>query len=141
MNGSGRLAFLPAGGRGRLAHTSELLSSIATRQFLEEAKSSFDYIIVDLPPLGPVVDAKAFAPAADGFVVVVEWGRTPRAVVKSQLRADPMIADKVLGIVLNKVDLKAIGRFAELGGSEKFIPQYSPYYFEAERPRPEPAKV
>ena len=35
-------------------------------------------IVVDLPPLGPVVDAKAFAQMVDGFLLVTEWGR-PRA--------------------------------------------------------------
>jgi succinoglycan biosynthesis transport protein ExoP len=87
-----KLAILPAVVRGRLSHTSELISGPGMRDLIEAARQSFDYIIVDLPPLGPVVDAKAFAPLADGFVMVTEWGATPRALVRSALQAEPQIA-------------------------------------------------
>jgi succinoglycan biosynthesis transport protein ExoP len=42
------------------------------KNLLDEMRRIFEYVIVDLPPLGPVVDAKAFAPLADGFVMVAE---------------------------------------------------------------------
>jgi succinoglycan biosynthesis transport protein ExoP len=70
-----RLAIIPAVARGHLSHTSELISGPGMRDLIAEARKSFDYIVVDLPPLGPVVDVKAFAPLADGLVLVAEWGR------------------------------------------------------------------
>lgn len=124
------LSLIPTVLRGRLSHTSELLGSRGMHALLDEARGTFDYIIVDLPPLGPVVDAKAFAPLADGFVVVAEWGKTPRALVRSQLEAEPEIASKMLGIVLNKVNLKKLARYGAIGSSEKFLDRYASYYLE-----------
>ncbi len=123
-----KLAVLPAIVRNQFSHSSELLSSTGMRDLINDARLTFEYIIVDLPPMGPVVDAKAFAPLADGFVVVAEWGRTPRALLSSVLRGEVPIARKVLGLVLNKVDLKKLPKYGSLSNSEKFLQQYSSYY-------------
>jgi len=125
-----KLAIIPAVQRGHFSHTSELLSSAGMRRFIENARETFEYIVVDLPPLGPVVDAKAFAPLADGFVLVTEWGRTPRAMVQSLLNSEPYVANKIVGVVLNKVDLKKLAKYGSLGGSEKFFDKYATYYLE-----------
>ncbi|WP_274631346.1 polysaccharide biosynthesis tyrosine autokinase [Arvimicrobium flavum] len=127
---STKLAVMPATLRGRLSHTSELISGPGMRDLIEEARTAYDYIIVDLPPLGPVVDAKAFAPLADGFVLVAEWGQTPRALVRATLQAEPELAAKVLGIMLNKADMKKLARYASFGGSEQYLDRYSAYYVE-----------
>ncbi|WP_192179383.1 polysaccharide biosynthesis tyrosine autokinase [Mesorhizobium amorphae] len=130
-----KLAIIPAVLRGQFSHTSELLSSAGMRRFIENAKETFEYVVVDLPPLGPVVDAKAFAPLADGFVLVTEWGRTPRAVVRSLLESEPYVANKIVGAVLNKVDLKKLAKYGSLGGSEKFFDKYSTYYLDKSETR------
>ncbi|UCI07709.1 polysaccharide biosynthesis tyrosine autokinase [Mesorhizobium sp. B1-1-8] len=130
-----KLAIIPAVLRGQFSHTSELLGSAGMRRFIENAKETFEYIIVDLPPLGPVVDAKAFAPLVDGFVLVTEWGRTPRAMVRSMLESEPYIANKIVGAVLNKVNLKKLAKYGSLGGSEKFFDRYSTYYLEKSEQR------
>ncbi|AZO56763.1 MAG: polysaccharide biosynthesis tyrosine autokinase [Mesorhizobium sp.] len=125
-----KLAIIPAVSRGHFSHTSELLSSAGMRRFIENAKETFEYIVVDLPPLGPVVDAKAFAPLVDGFVLVTEWGRTPRAMVRSMLESEPYVANKIVGAVLNKVDLKKLAKYGSFGASEKFFDKYSSYYLD-----------
>ncbi|WFP76496.1 polysaccharide biosynthesis tyrosine autokinase [Mesorhizobium sp. WSM4906] len=130
-----KLAIIPAVLRGQFSHTSELLGSAGMRRFIENAKETFEYIIVDLPPLGPVVDAKAFAPLVDGFVLVTEWGRTPRAMIRSMLEQEPYIADKIVGAVLNKVELKKLAKYGSLGASEKFFDRYSSYYLEKSESR------
>ena len=135
-----RLAILPGVVRGQFSHTGEALSSPGMSRLIQEARGVFEHVIVDLPPLGPVVDAKAFAPLADGFVVVVEWGRTPRALVRNMLASEQSIAGKVLGVVLNKVRLKSLPKYGSFGGSEQFLARYAEYYEGAsktsETPRP-----
>lgn len=94
----------------------------------------FDYIIVDLPPIGPVFDAKAFEPFADGFLLVSEWGATPRALLKSTLEQEPAIAAKLLGVVLNKADQEKLSTYGGLGSSEKLYSRYASYYLEHGEP-------
>lgn len=124
------LSIIPSFVRGYLSHTNALLSGPGIRQLLQEAKTSFDYIIVDLPPLGPVVDAKAFEPMADGFIMVAEWGVTPRALVRSTLRTDTGIANKVLGVILNKTDMRLLRRYGSEGASDRYIQRYASYYVD-----------
>lgn len=127
---STNLAIIPAAVRGRLSHTSELISGPGMRNLIAEARRAYDYIVVDLPPLGPVVDAKAFAPLADGFILVTEWGSTPRALVRATLQAEPQVSAKLLGIVLNKTDMKKLARYGGFGSSEQYLDRYTAYYTE-----------
>lgn len=122
------LYMLPAVVKGQLSHTSELLGSRGMRALIEEARKEFDYIIVDLPPLGPVVDAKAFEPLADAFLMVVEWGSTPRALVRNSLVNEPAIFRKILGVALSKVNIAELPRYGRFGGTEQLLPRYSKYY-------------
>jgi succinoglycan biosynthesis transport protein ExoP len=123
-----RLAILPSVARSNFAHTSELLSSAGMAELLRGAREMFDYIVVDLPPSAAVVDAKAFEPEVDGFIVVAEWGATPRTLLRSLLRAEPRMRSKVLGVILNKTDMKKLARYASLGGSERYMNRYADYY-------------
>ncbi|MGQ3279365.1 MAG: chain-length determining protein, partial [Shinella sp.] len=84
-----------------------------------------------LAPLGPVVDAKAFEPLADGFVFVVEWGKTPSALVRDLLNAENRIEAKVLGVILNKTDMAALPRYSDFGAAEKYRQLYDQYYTES----------
>ncbi len=116
-----RLAILPTRERGQFAHSFELLTSLNMRRIVEAAREKFDYIVVDLPPLAPVVDAKAFAQMADGFLLVTEWGSTPRNLVRSLLQAEPQVAGKVLGVLSNRTDMKLLSRCGAYGGSEHYL--------------------
>jgi len=107
---------------------NELISSPAMKQLLDEARQAFDYVIVDLAPVGPVVDAKAFEPLADGFLFVVEWGKTPSNLVRDLLAAEHRIEAKTLGIVLNKTDMAALARYSDAGAAEKYRDLYDQYY-------------
>jgi succinoglycan biosynthesis transport protein ExoP len=105
-----RLAFLPAVVNGRMAHSSNLLASESTKMLFKRLRRSFEYIIVDLAPLAPVVDARAVTHLVDSFVLVVEWGRTGIDVVEHSLRMAPSVYDNLLGVVLNKTDLNMLRR-------------------------------
>jgi succinoglycan biosynthesis transport protein ExoP len=129
-----KLAVLPIAIRsdvGQLHHTNELVSSPGMKRLIEEVRKSFDYVIVDLAPLGPVVDAKAFEPLADGFIFVVEWGRTPSPLVRDLLAAESRIEAKVLGVVLNKTDMTALPRYSDFGAAEKYRHHFEEYYTES----------
>jgi succinoglycan biosynthesis transport protein ExoP len=97
---------------------------------LDSVRSSFDYIILDLPPLAPVVDARAIAAQVDAFLFVVEWGKTTRRVVRSTLRTNAEIVDKCIGVILNKVDNEKMKLYRAYGSSEYYHSRYTSYYRE-----------
>lgn len=85
---------------------SELLGGERFSQLIEILRQEFDYIIVDTPPLGQVIDCAIMAPKLDGVVTVID-------VTKNSYRMERRIklqlekaGGKLLGAVLNRVDFK-----------------------------------
>jgi exopolysaccharide transport family protein len=115
--------FLPASTKIKPANSSDILSSTQMKQTLKAATSNYDYIIVDLPPILPIVDVRAAAHLFDAFVLVVEWGSTPKDEVTRAVAASPIVSERLLGAVLNKADEGALRRFE--GYSDKNYSYYS----------------
>jgi polysaccharide biosynthesis transport protein len=122
-----KLAFLPAIMQSRLAHTSEILASAATRKMFEALREAYDYVIVDLSPLAPVVDVRAMTHLVDSFVFVVEWGRTKFDAAEQALGAARGVYDNLLGVVLNKTDMKVLGRYEGYRGNYYYNRYYARY--------------
>ena len=55
---------------------TELLESKRFSGMLESMKNVYDYIIIDCPPLGVVIDAAIIGRLSDGAIMVVEAGKT-----------------------------------------------------------------
>ncbi|WP_063681813.1 polysaccharide biosynthesis tyrosine autokinase [Bradyrhizobium neotropicale] len=108
------LAFLPTIIESRDTHSSELLGSEALKVMIERLRETYDYIIIDLPPLGPVAEVRGTASMVDSYVQVIEWGRSRKNTVRQQLLGAPEVYERLLGVVLNKVDLKEFGRHETL---------------------------
>jgi polysaccharide biosynthesis transport protein len=122
------LSFLPAVVGPDVHHTSEVLASPGMRAVLREAGQRFDYIVVDLPPIGPVIDVRAAAAMFDGFIFVIEWGKTSRMMVKNVLAADDALRDKCIGAVFNKVQMSQIKLYESHGSKDYYNGRYSNYY-------------
>ncbi len=105
------LAFLPAVRRGPLLHTSEILCADAISKLFDRLRAEYDYVIVDLPPLTPLVDVRATSSLIDCYILVVEWGRTKIDVVQHALHTAPNIQEALIGAVLSKTDTKAMARY------------------------------
>ncbi len=105
------LAFLPAVKKKPLFHTSEILSAPPTKKLMDSLRANYDYVVVDLPPLAPIVDVRATAPLIDCFVLAIEWGRTKTDVVQHALHTAPNLHEALIGAVLNKTDMQAIRRY------------------------------
>jgi succinoglycan biosynthesis transport protein ExoP len=122
------LFFLPAVIKKRVQHSSEILSSPGMRNVLAEAGKAFDYIIVDVPPLGPVVDVRAAGSMFDAFLLVVEWGRTPRIMVQNILASDNTLFEKSVGVLFNKVNMQKVNLYESYGSKDYYYSRYSKYY-------------
>jgi len=94
------LFFLPA--RASAKNSSVLLDSQGMRSVLDNVKSHFDFVIVDSPPILPLVDMNILSRLVDGLVLVVKAGATPKDLVKKAVNSLP--AKNVIGVVLNGAD-------------------------------------
>ena len=82
---------------------SELVSGKLFVLLLEEMRKRYDYIVVDTPPVNPVIDGTMIAKRCDGTVLVVESGLTDRIQAIKAKRQLEYAGIKLLGVVLNKV--------------------------------------
>jgi polysaccharide biosynthesis transport protein len=114
---STKLSFLPTVVRSHLTHTSEILASVAMKRLFARLQERYDYVIVDLSPIAPVVDVRAAIHLIDSYVFVVEWGKTKIDVVERALNTARGVYDNLLGVILNKVDFDRLGQY-----------DYSTYY-------------
>jgi capsular exopolysaccharide synthesis family protein len=96
------LHLLP-GGAAR-EDVAELLSGPRFGRLLDEARKTFDYIIIDAPPLGVFTDANLLINRADSAILVVRASKTRYTVVDRLLEQLPR--DRMLGVVLNRSDTK-----------------------------------
>jgi len=111
--------------------SADLLGSGTFAALLDAARRQYEYIILDLPPVAAVVDARAVSPQVDAFVLVVQWGSTSRQFLQSTLNAEPRIAEKCVGTILNKADIKKLQLYRTPGSSEAYMAEYSSYFRES----------
>jgi len=124
------LAFLPAMIRRRIPHSSDLLTSGAMARLLSSAVNEFDYVILDLPPIVPLVDSRAVAALVDSYLLVVEWGKTARGLVKRTVQANPAIVERCAGVILNKVDTQKMNLYRKSDSQEFYHARYASYFPE-----------
>lgn len=110
---------------------TEMLGDEQFGQLLKAARQVFEYVIVDTPPLGTVVDAAVIGQYCDGALMVIESDSTSyRACqkVKGQLERSGC---KMLGAVLNKVSSKGRGLYYSRYG-RYYGNKYGKYYGNSE---------
>jgi len=105
---------------------AELVSSQAMQNLLQQLRDTFDYVIVDAPPVLAVSDAIAMAPMMDGVLVVASHNIATRDGAKHTVELLGKVETRILGVVINNVEMT--GRYG--------YGYYSPYrynYGEGER--------
>lgn len=91
------LTVLPAG--TPTVQPAELLGSASMRRLLDSLRGRFDRIVIDMPPIAPLADVHVLSPVADGVLMVVRAGITPKPAIERALSG--LDRNKVLGLVLN----------------------------------------
>lgn len=94
---------LPAGG----ANAEDLVSAAVLRPLLGRLRASYEWIVVDAPPVGPVADALVMAPLADGTVLVVQAERVPLRAAAQTAERLAQAGARVLGVVLNRAPVES----------------------------------
>jgi capsular exopolysaccharide synthesis family protein len=105
---------------------TELLGSRKMRDTLHALRKEFDCIILDSPPVTPVSDPLLLAAIVDGVIVVVNGQLTPRDIVKETCARLHQVRAKILGVVLNQVDM-------ESEGYGRYYGYYSSYHTSVEK--------
>jgi succinoglycan biosynthesis transport protein ExoP len=111
---------------------SELLGSDRMKHLIHELRAKFAFVIFDSPPVMAVTDSIVLAANADGVVLCVHGGQTPRDIVQRAAERLRQSNIPVLGALLNNLDLQQYGY--------SFKKSYYDYYDEEGRPPQDPAQ-
>jgi capsular exopolysaccharide synthesis family protein len=86
---------------------AELLGSKRMKQLLNEVIEVYDIVLIDSPPTIAVTDPSVLAQAVDGVVLVLASGEVSRDYALQAKEQLEQVGAKILGIVLNKVEMKS----------------------------------
>jgi capsular exopolysaccharide synthesis family protein len=119
------LVVIPAGTKS--LNPPDILGSERMRSVVTQLKEKFDYVVIDTPPVGPVIDSVIVAGLADKTIFVIRWASTPRDLIQASIQR-LSLQKRVGGIVLNLLvqdRAKKYGSDTYYGGRE-----YAKYYSE-----------
>ena len=106
---------------------ADLLEESLFGDMISKLKEKYDYIIVDTPPMGNLIDGAIVARQCDGAVMVIESGSISYRLeqrVKGQLEKSGC---RILGVVLNKVNMKRNGYYSKYYGKYGKYSKYGHY--------------
>ena len=119
------LLIIPAG--SKTLNPSDVVSSERMKHLISQLREKFDYVVMDSPPVGPVVDSTIIGNLADKTIFVVQWASTPRDLVEACVKK-MSVHRRVGGIVLNLVRQSRARKYgAEYEYSGRY---YAKYYSE-----------
>jgi capsular exopolysaccharide synthesis family protein len=115
------------GAGNKTQNPTDLLGSLRMKTILEAFKGVYDLVVLDTPPMGPVVDPSIIAQLCDKVVLVVRWGATPRALAKECVDKLPGHR-KFAGVAFNQVNERAARKYDAYTFSYYGARYYRKYY-------------
>ena len=109
---------------------AELLGLSKFSEMIRDFKEEYDYIIIDCPPLGSVIDAVLVTKASDGCILVIESDNVSYKVVQDVKRQLVQSNCKILGAILNKVEAGGKGYYGYYKGYYGYYDAYGYGYGE-----------
>ena len=104
-------------------NATELLDSNKYRTLIKTVRKQFDYVIVDSPPISVAVDASLIADSCDGVVLIIVPEENSVNFIRRTINQLKVSGTKILGVVLNKVQMKKNSYYGKYYGS-----YYGKYY-------------
>lgn len=117
------LSILPATAAKNEDMITELMFSEQIVDLLDHLRQRYELIVIDSPPLVPLVDGRALAELADSIVLALAWNETPQDVVAHTVDLLSPVHDRILGTVLTRVDLNRL-RFYDYYRSSAYLKPY-----------------
>lgn len=90
----------------RVPTAAELLGSEEFKRLISTLREMYDYVIVDTPPLGQVIDCAVMAPAFDGVLMVIDTTRNSYKLERRMQNQIVKAGGKIPGVILNRVDFQ-----------------------------------
>ena len=103
---------------------AELLHTERFREILAQCRGSYDRVVLDSPPIGPVTDPAIIGSITDGVVLVLRAGHTTREATQFARRQLGDAGARILGLVINQTDRKGSG----YGYGYGYYASYGRYY-------------
>jgi capsular exopolysaccharide synthesis family protein len=118
------LSILPSTAVKQADLITELMFSERIVDVLDELRRRYELIIIDSPPLVPLVDGRALAELADRIILALAWDQTPGEVLTHTIDLLSPVHDRILGTVLTRVDLSRL-RFYDYYRSSAYLKPYA----------------
>jgi polysaccharide biosynthesis transport protein len=118
------LSILPSTAVKRADLITELMFSERIVDVLDHLRHRYELIIIDSPPLVPLVDGRALAELADRIILALAWDQTPGEVLSHTVNLLAPVHDRILGTVLTRVDLSRL-RFYDYYRSSAYLKPYA----------------
>lgn len=109
--GQENLFFIPAKGANTSIANLNLVASGQMHALIGYLKQIFDVVLIDLPPIMNIVDARVIANSIDSFILLAHWGKTDRSIVSKALHRAPEVYNKTVGSLLTLVDTEKASRY------------------------------
>jgi succinoglycan biosynthesis transport protein ExoP len=119
--------FLPCVVASRFSNSGDVLASPQMEKLFQQLREHYDRIILDLSPLAPVIDVRATGALVDSYVLVIEWARAKIDIVERVLSETPVVHERLLGAVLNKVNIAVMSRYDSYQGGYYYNTYYKRY--------------
>ncbi|HWP34409.1 MAG TPA: polysaccharide biosynthesis tyrosine autokinase [Thermodesulfobacteriota bacterium] len=94
---------------------TELMASARLRRALDALTARFAHVVFDSPPLFGVSDAMVLAPRLEGVILVLRHGRASREAAQRAVAYLAAVHARLLGVILNDVELQAAGTYGYYG--------------------------
>lgn len=104
---------------------TELLASDNMKGLIKFCREHFDYVVIDCPPIGLVVDPAVVAPLCDGTMILIEANEVKYRLAQETVAKMKVAGCPILGVILNKVSEKKYGRYYTKYYGKKY---YKAYY-------------
>jgi exopolysaccharide transport family protein len=119
-----KLTVVPAGSKS--LNPPDILGSERMKALISHLRETFDFVVLDTPPVGPVIDSVIVNELSDKTIFVIQWALTPRELVETSLQ-QLSTHKRVAGVVLNYVNKD---RAVKYGGYYHYGKSYEKYYSE-----------
>jgi succinoglycan biosynthesis transport protein ExoP len=119
-----KLTVIPAGSKS--LNPPDVLGSERMKALISRLRETFDYVVLDTPPVGPVVDSVIVANLADKTIFAIQWASTPRELIETSIQ-QLSTHKRVAGVVFNSVNY---ARSKKYGSPYFYGKSYEKYYSE-----------